>query len=86
MENGIMLRDFRLEEYLKTKKIGQLQNNVGLVMDFLKQVIHSSLRSAEHSKNYKSFQNKNVYKLENVNEGSGKQSKKSQKLVNVVCE
>ena len=36
MENGIMLRDFRLEEYLKTKKIGQLQNNVGLVMDFLK--------------------------------------------------
>ena len=29
MENGIMLRDFRLEEYLKTKKIGQLQNNVG---------------------------------------------------------
>ena len=78
MENGIMLRDFRLEEYLKTKKIGQLQNNVGLVMDFLKQeVIHSSLRSAEHSKNYKSFQNKNVYKLENVNEGSGKQSKKS---------
>ena len=34
MENGIMLRDFRLEEYLKTKKIGQLQNNVGLVIDF----------------------------------------------------
>ena len=34
MENGIMLRDFRLEEYLKWKKIGQLQNNVGLVMDF----------------------------------------------------
>ena len=30
-----MLRDFRLEEYLKTKKIGQLQDNVGLVMDFL---------------------------------------------------
>ena len=79
MENGIMLRDFRLEEYLKWKKIGQLQNNVGLVMDFLKQVIHSSLRSAEHSKNYKSFQNKNVYKLKNVNEGSGKQSKKKPK-------